>query len=111
MKIEKPELNRYMKEKKQTIHMNNNFINNSYASSQIRSRQDVPPTQNHSGYKSLGQVQYSDNDNRGRSKTRNYIDYTKFQEQMYNKSYRGKKVFDQFSAHRTLHISSEPKSK
>jgi len=88
MKIEKPELNRYMKEKKQTIHMNNNFINNSYATSQIRARQDVPPTNNQGGYKTLGQVQYSDNDNRGRSKTRNYIDYTKFQDQMYNKSYR-----------------------
>ena len=99
MKIEKPEINRYMKEKKQTIHMNNNFINNSYASSQIRSRQDVPPSNNHGGYKSLGQVQYSDNDNRGRSKTRNYIDYTKFQEQMYNKSYRGETLkFDILNA-------------
>ena len=74
-------------ERRQTYHfkpksqLNNNFVNSSYSNSSIRSRQDVPPPS--CVYKQHQMQLYCDEaQSRGRAKTRNYIDYAKFQEQI-----------------------------
>ena len=70
--------------KDSNIEISNNFVKSSN-SGQIRARQDVPPTMVHSLNR-----QYGQSDDRGRSKTRNFIDYNKYQDQMYLKNYKGK---------------------
>jgi hypothetical protein len=88
---EKPEFCRFIKETStDKSHSNNNFVSNSFTSSgQIRARQDVPPTMVHN---SIGSSSYKSSqyqcDDRGRSKTRNYMDYTKYQEPIYLKNYK-----------------------
>jgi len=74
-------------ERRQTNHfkpksqLNNNFVNASYSNSSIRARQDVPPPS--CVYKQHQMQLYCDEaQSRGRAKTRNYIDYAKFQEQI-----------------------------
>lgn len=84
---EKSDYCRFIKDS--NIEISNNFVNKSN-SGQIRARQDVPPTMVHSlnSYKS-STPQYGQSDDRGRSKTRNFIDYNKYQDQMYLKNYKG----------------------
>ena len=100
---EKSELCRYIKDTStEKCYLNNNFVNNSFASSgQIRARQDVPPVgcsnsnyfkmQKITGINRIDahQLQFRDEVDRGRSKTRNYLDYSKYQEQMYFKNFKG----------------------
>ena len=69
---------------KGTSQLNNNFVNSSFSTSSIRSRQDVPPPT--CAYKQHQMQLYCDEAlNRGRAKTRNYIDFSKFQNQVQRK--------------------------